>query len=88
MLSTRPGTEAVRRADRIAQCDMERVRQAELMQLRELLSSLLDCYDNHDIALELQRLHNDQSEEQRGGYQMEIAMLSKDYQMGAYDKGL
>lgn len=58
------------------------------MQLRELLSSLLRCYDGHDIAREMQRLHNKQPAEQRKGYRMEIAMLSKDYQRGAYDESL
>ena len=85
MLSTRPGTEDVRRADYAAQSYLEHMRQAELTELRELLSSLLQGYDNHDIARELQQLHNDQSEAQRAGYRMEIAMLSKDYQQGAYD---
>lgn len=85
MLSTQPGTEAVRRADWMAQCDKDRTHQAELTELRELLSHLLQDYDAHDIADELQKLHNEQPEEQRQGYRMKIAMLSKDYQLGAYD---
>jgi len=86
MLSTRPGTEDVRRADYAAQSSLNQMRQAELTELRELLSSLLKDYDSHDIARELQQLHNDQNQAQRAGYRMEISMLSKDYQQGAYDR--
>ena len=86
MLSTRPGTEDVRRADYAAQSSLEYMRRAELTELRELLSGLLQGYDNHDIARELQQLYNDQDEAQRAGYRMEIAMLSKDYQQGSYDR--
>ncbi len=85
MLSTNSDIVAIRRADQLATMHAQDCRESALATLRQHLQYLLTHFNNNDIAAELQRLHNAMPEEERGGYRMEIAMLSKDYQMGAYD---
>lgn len=84
MFTAQSRTDGISRAAPISMLTSQR-REAELTQLRKHISHLLSHFDGHDIALELQRLHNAQPEEHRDGYRMEIAMLSRSYQMGGYD---
>ena len=88
MYSTHSDLAAIRRADQQATMHAMDCRESALALLRQHLQHLLTHFDNHDIAVELQKLHNEQPEDKRGGYRMEIAMLSADYQQGTYDPSL
>lgn len=88
MLSSQPSAHALGPSDSSAEQKVEDCRAAERLALCHQLAHLLRCFDGPAIAQELQRLHNAQPAEVRQGYRMEIRLLSRSYQLGAYDPSL